>query len=398
VSQPRGRAATLALLLLAVLSPAASSAQAPGPARPGSIRAPRGQDATAAEKTPSSSWRFELSAEGAWYENPYFLNSPEGTAWSTNGRAGLRREQRFQGGSFTLGAFGGTLYYPEANELNQPTFGGAFQLDWQAGRNTKLRLGQTYERSNTRNFTPIPADVPLPTSELDSARSTLELEHRLSRRWLMTLGGSFTYRRYEDDLLTDGDDVEGNFRLGRSVSRHGLLHLGYVYSSSFIGAERLRAHQVLLGGSHQPERGLGFEIAGGAGYVESTGEYYPSGRFGLSAKGRRTTLAAVYYRSFGQAYGYGRQTIGDFAAAKLTWKPGRPLSFEASYNFGYQRDPADESYTIRSWIALGGFDWEIGGGVAFAARYGWESNETKGFPLVEGGRATAMLRYGVDWK
>jgi hypothetical protein len=143
---------------------------------------------------------------------------------------------------------------------------------------------------------------------------------------------------------------------------------------------------------------VGFELAGGAGYVESTGEYYPSGRFGLSARGRSATLAVAYFRSFGQAYGYGRQMIGDIVSATLTWQPARRLTFNAGYNFGYRRDPADEAYTITAWNALAGFDWQVGGGVAFGARYGWERNETEGFPTVEGGRATAALTYGVDWK
>ena len=56
------------------------------------------------------------------------------------------------------------------------------------------------------------------------------------------------------------------------------------------------------------------------------------------------------------------------------------------------------SYTIVSGIASAGFNWKVGGGVGFGALYAWERNETEGLPVVEGGRVTATLTYGVDWK
>jgi len=74
------------------------------------------------------------------------------------------------------------------------------------------------------------------------------------------------------------------------------------------------------------------------------------------------------------------------------------VSFNASYNFGYRRDPVDTTYTILSSIATAAFNWTLGGGVGFSAYYSWEHNETKGLPVVGGGRAAATLRYGVDWR
>ena len=104
----------------------------------------------AVETKPRSTWRFELSADGTWYENAYFLG-PVGaeTSWSTNGRASLSHERRFRTGSFSLSGFGGAIYYPEIDAFNQPTYGGAFDLGWAPSRSTLLTLGQTLRAART---------------------------------------------------------------------------------------------------------------------------------------------------------------------------------------------------------------------------------------------------------
>jgi hypothetical protein len=348
----------------------------------------------------SSIWRFELSAQGTWYENAYFLGpAVADTAWSTDGRATLSHERSFKAGSYRFSAFGGALYYPEIDSLNQPTYGGAFDLNWNASRSTKLTLGQHYERSNTRHLSGLDAEgLPLPTSGVEFATSTLGLEQRLSRYWQLAIDGKFDVRYFEDDALVDGKQVLGVAQLGRQLGKRGLFFLSYGYSSAWFGTGKLRAHQALVGGRKQAERGVGFELSGGVGYVESTAKLYPAGRVGLTATGRRATLALLYNRDFGQAFGYGRQMISDVASATLSWTPSQRLSFDASYNFGYRRDPADEDYTVVSGIASLGFRWKVVGGMGFGAQYAWERNETEGFPVVEGGRATASLTYGVDWK
>ena len=380
------------VLVLALAAPALASAQAPAPgqARP----------AAGAETKPRSTWRFELSADGTWYENAYFLGPVAAdTSWSTNGRATLSHERGFRTGSYKLSGFGGAIYYPEIDDFNQPTYGGAFDLKWNAGRSTLLTLGQSYESSNTRYLSALDAEgLPLPTSGTEYATSRLGLEQRLSKSWQLGIDGKFDVRHFDDALLIDSEQVTAGARLGRQIGRRGLFYLGYVYSSSWFDTGKLRSHQALVGGRRQVERGVGFELAGGVGYVESTEKFYPSGRAGLSATGRRATLALLYERDFGQAYGYGRQMIGDLASAIFTWTPKQRLSVNAGYNFGYRRDPADESYTVVSGIASAGFNWKVGGGVDFGALYAWERNETEGLPVLEGGRATATLKYGVDWR
>jgi hypothetical protein len=251
---------------------------------------------------------------------------------------------------------------------------------------------------NTRYLTPIDAEgLPLPTSEYDYATTSLGLEHRMAQRWQLALDASYQYRAYEGNLLQDGEQVDGSARLGYQVSRRGVLYLGYRYESSWF-EERQRAHEVLIGGVRSVERGLGFEVAGGFGYVEDTQEFFPSGRAGITAAGRNARMSVLYYRDFGQAYGYGRQMVGDLVAGVLSWSPANRLSLSAQYDYGYRRDPAEEGYTIHSQIASAGFGWEVGGGVGFSASYTWEKNETSGRQVLEGARATAALTYGVKWR
>lgn len=356
------------------------------------------QAAAGIKTAPPSVWHFGLSATGDWYENAYFTSLAD-TQWSTTGQATLSHERRFRTGTFSLSGFGGAIYYPQVNDFNQPIYGGSLGLTWSTSQRTKLNLGQSFQRTSTRYLNPVAVEgLPLPTTSVDNATSTLGLVHHLSSRWQLGLDGSFIYYHYDNAQLVGGQELTAQAQLSHHVGPNGSFYAGYGFTSSWIQGRTQRAHEALLGGRKRPERGVGFELAGGAGYVESTGAFYPSGRAGLSATGRHSSLELLYYRDFGQAFGYGRQMIGDIASATLGWTPARRLSFNAGYNFGYRRDPADESYTVVSSIASAGFNWTLGGGVGFAARYGWERNETKGQPVIEGGRASATLSYGVDWR
>ena len=364
----------------------------------------RAQAVAGIETKPLATWRFEVSSDGTWYENAYFLGNqvPEDTAWSVNTRARLTRERRFKTGSFSLSAYGGGIYYPEIDGFNQPTYGGMFQLNWRPGRRSTLMLQQSYDRTNTRFLNAVDsAGLPLPTSPTTYATSGFSFEHKLSQYWAFGMDGRFEIRDYDEPALVGSDQVYANASLGRQVGPRSQLYIGYGLTASWYDQVSTRSHQVLIGVLHKPAThgiGTGFELAGGAGYVESTGKSYPSGRAGLTFASRTASLALLYNRDFGQAYGYGRQTIGDEASATLRWGPSRSLSLDVDYHFSYRRDPADPSYTINSGIASGGFSWLIGGGVAFGTRYAWERNVTEGFSEAGGSRVTFSLSYGVDFK
>jgi hypothetical protein len=357
------------------------------------------QAAAGVDTKPPPTWSFGLSAEGSWYENPYFTSAPALSSWSTSAQATLSHRRRFRTGSFTLSGFGGALYYPEIDDLTQPTYGGALGLVWAPSPRTRFQLGQTYQRSNTRNLRALDIEgLPVPTSSLDNAATTLGFQQQLSKYWEFGVSGSFTWRRYDDERLTGGEQAYGSLQLGRMIGKRSSLYVSYGYSSSWFDEGKARSHQALLGLRRQVDRGVSLELAGGVGYVESTALWYPSARASLAARGRRSSLTLGYYRDFGQAFGYGRQMIGDLASASLGWTPARKLSLNAGYNFGYRRDPADEAYTVRSHVASAGFGLEIVKGLSFGGSYSWERNETEGAPVVEGQRAAASLSYGVDWR
>lgn len=357
------------------------------------------QAAAGLDTAPPSRWNFQVSADGTWYDNAYFTNAPAATTWSTTGQATLGYQHRFRTGSFSVSGSGGALYYPEVEGLTQPTYGGALGLAWSPSRRTQFQLSQSYNRSNTRSLRALDVEgLPLPTSSLDNAATTLSLQQQLSQHWQFSLGGSFTWRQYDDPSLTGGEQAGGSAQLGRTLGKHTTMFLGYGYSSSWFDEGKARAHQALLGVQRQVARGVNFQLAGGVGYLESTEAFYPAGNARLSANGRRSSFALAYGRDFGQAFGYGRQMISDVASVSFGWTPARRLSFNAGYNFGYRRDPADEAYTIRSHVASAGFGWQVVKGLSFGGSYGWEWNETQGQPIVEGQRATASLSYGVDWR
>jgi hypothetical protein len=371
----------------ALVAPASVEAQGPPPpaAAPRAALDPR--------------WRFQATVGGSWYENAYFTTSDASTAWSTTGRASLSYTTGFRRGSFTLGGFGGVLYYPEIGDFTQPTYGGNLGLSWAPSPRTRIGLNQTYQRSNTREFDPVPEeDVPLPTSGIHSANTSVSLSQGLSRRWQLGLGAGFSLRRYDDPGLTDGENATASVQLGRSLGEKSSLFLRYGFGQSWYGDEDQRFHQALLGARREIGKGVDFDVAAGAAYVESVDGIYPAGYAGIRAAGRRTTLALRYSRDFGQAFGYGRQTIADVVSATLGWTPHRRLSFNAGGSAGYRRDPGDSGYEIRSLVAAGGFGWTIARELGFSARYSWERNETKGFAVVDGSRVTASLSYGASWR
>jgi hypothetical protein len=353
------------------------------------------QEAAAPVSPPS--WRFQISADGAWYQNTYFVAGNETTAWSTGGQASLTRQGSFRRGSFSLGGHGGMIYYPEVKSFNQATYGGNLGLAW-ASRHTQVHIAQVYDRSNTRQLASLAQEaLPLPTSGLDTATTTLGISQGLSRRWQLAVDGAFTWRRYDNEALVGGEQLSSSAQLARQVGRTGAISLSYGFSSSWFGSTRARTHQALLGGRRQKGR-VGFELGAGAAYVESVGQAYPAGHAGLTVRGRKTSLALGYRRDFGQAFGYGRETIADLASASLGWTLVRRLNLGAGYSFGYRRDPAETDYVIRSHAASAGFDWGIAKDLGFAARYSWERNQIRGLEPVEGGRVTASLSYGVSWR
>jgi len=344
---------------------------------------------------PLSVWRLGLNADGMWYENAEFLGAT-GTSWSTGGRASLDWSRRLSRGTFDLGAYGGTLYYPEIDSFQQAIYGGHLALATKPSTRTELTLDQSFARTNTRQLAFDTGDVPLPTTGLYTASTALGLTHRLSRSWEMAVEGAFEMRKYDAAAFVDGEQAGVGLKVGRLVGRSGAVYLGYQFENGWFADAWSRAHQVLLGARRKPKRGLELEAAAGAAYMEPGSKVYPAGSARLAANGRHAGLTLSYRRDFGQAFGYGRAMVADLGTASLSWKPAGKVGFDAGYSYNYRRDAADTSYTIRSQVATGGVSLGTSKGLAFSAHYSWESNETEGLPRVEGGRVMASLSYGVE--
>ena len=139
------QAGTAAVLAMALVSLAAAAARA---------QVPEGGAAT-----PLSVWRLGLSADSMWYENALFLDGTS-SSWSTGGRASLDWARRFQSGTFDLGAYGGSIYYPELNSFRQATYGGHLGLNAAPSARTQFTLCQTFARTNTRQLTFDSGDMP----------------------------------------------------------------------------------------------------------------------------------------------------------------------------------------------------------------------------------------------
>ena len=320
------------------------------------------------------------------------------SSWSTGGRASLDWSRRFQTGTFDLGAYGGSLYYPELNSFRQATYGGHLGLNAAPSARTKLTLGQTFARTNTRQLAFDSGDVPLPTTGSTPRARRSGLTHRLSQSWELGLHGAFELRHYDQASLVDGEQAGVGLQLSRLVGRSGTVYLSYQFANGWCGDAWSRVHQALLGARHRPKHGVEIEVTAGAAYLEPGSSVYPAGSARIAAGGRHASFTLSYQRDFGQAFGYGRQTIADLGAASFAWTPATSFSVSAGYSYGYRRDPQDTAFTIRSQVASGGFNWGAPKGFSLSARYSWESNETEGYPRVEGSRVMASISYGVEWR
>lgn len=364
---------------LAVIAPPAMAQEAPAPAA-------------------LPPWRLQLSLDGSWFTASSATAGGEEPAWSTNARAVLTREGRFDRGAFSLGGYGGVFYYPQAAGSSQATYGASAGLDWAPTPRTQVRVAQDYDRSNTLQLRALDAEsVPLPASGLDTATSRFDLTQALSRRWQLGVDGSFTWRRFDEPALVGGADLFGSAQLARRVGRHDHAYVAYGYSSAWFEQTRAGTHVFLAGAQRRKDKGVSLELGGGAGYVESVARWYPAGRAGLTARARRTSLALSYNRYFGQTFGYGRESISDILAATVGWAARRRVSLSAGYSFGRYRDPAG-GHAIESHLASAGLGWEITRDLGFTASCSWERNDSRGLDVVDRSRVAAGLSYGRRWK
>lgn len=349
---------------------------------------------------PPSVWRLQVGVGGSWYENPRFLpGGDSASSWSTRGSVGLSTSQRFRTGTFSLSGQGGRLYYPEIDALGQWTYGGGASLALAPSPSTNLTLSQGYVRSNTRQLESLDQEgLPVPTTGVNNSSTGLGLTQRLSRRTQLEIDGSFTWRRYDNPVLIGGEQLRSTLGLARSVGQSDSIVIGYGFSQSQSQGRRGRVHVANLGVRHRPERGVSFELGGGAAYMESVRQWHPTGNAGLSASGREVSFSLRYARDFGLAFGYGRETIADRVSASLGWTPSERVGFHLGYSYGYRRDPADDGFRVRSHVGSAGLSWKIAGGLAFSASYSRELSRSGTFADVEGGRATASLSYGIDWR
>ena len=385
-------AAALTVALVSLATAAEAYAQAPPPTS--------GSSAKVAASGPPALWRFGVNADATWYENAQFVGGSQApSAWSTHGTASLGYTRRFSSGAFGIGAQGGALYYPEIDGYSQPTWGSNLSLNLAPSPRTQFHLGQFYTRTNTRQLAFDPGG---PASADERASTTLTstagLTHQLSRSWQLGLDGSFGLRHYADSRLVDGEDLSASAQLGRQVGQSSAVYMNYGFMDSWYASTSNRSHQVLLGARRQPARGVGLEAAAGVAYLETAGQLYPAGNASLNAHGRRTSFSLAYRRDFGQAFGYGRQTVGDLGSASLGWTPATKVNFSVGYSYGYRRDAADVEYKIRTQVASGRFTWDITKDLGLTTGYAWEKNVTEGLAAVEGSRVMAALSYGVEWR
>ena len=205
-------------------------------------------------QAPPSLWHLGLNADAMWYQNGTFTSSAADSTWSTGGRAGLDYTRRFRTGTFGVGGWAGTIYYPEAKDLRQPTYGGSLALSVAPSPRTQFTLAQSVARTNTRLIEYTTGDVPLPTTGVYYLTSSAGLSHSLSQSWQASVSSSFGWRQYDNRSLVDGRHLGVGVQLGHSLGRSGSVFTSYEFMNNWYTDAQSQAHQVLLGGRYQPKQ------------------------------------------------------------------------------------------------------------------------------------------------
>ena len=190
--------------------------------------------------------------------------------------------------------------------------------------------------------------MPLPTTGVYYLTSSAGLSHSLSQSWQASISSRYGWRRYDNRSLVDGRDLGVGAQLGHSLGRSGSVFTSYEFVNNWYADAQSQAHEVLLGGRHQPKRGLSFEIAGGAAYLLPAEVWYPAGSAQHQrAAVSRTSMALAYQRDFGQLYGYGRQTVARHRQRVGGVDAGRALRLHArrtrTRTGGTRRTPSTKS-------------------------------------------------------
>jgi len=309
-----------------------------------------GVSAPIAAQTPPELWTLSLNAQGAWNSNVDFSAAQDFTVINRYGMTmGYSRDTPRTQLVASVAAAANQFINQQGGDRMSYTAG----LDWtrQLSPRTSLQVTDSVVSAFAQS-TPLLSSSGLvfPFTQTVTNRASLTLSHTLSPRHALSVSGRHDYVRFDDPLLTGGQQLGLNAAYQRTLSSRTNLGLGYSHLLSNVQGRLTGTDSLFASWSQQVGPRTSISVSAGGSYFrpDSSGssQLQATGSIGLQHQGQKTSFSLQYGRSVDQAFGFGRLRIGDVASAALSRPLTRNWDLQLAGGYGRSRDPFDPTFAF----------------------------------------------------
>lgn len=407
----------IGVVCLAVLVPALARAQdapEPQPKTPAGGTSEPASDApldstSGGEKPPR--WMASLALRQSWDSNPTFSETQIQGSWLTGLNGRLAYANQFSRGSLTFSGDGGYVGYSDANGLDEWVYSGQTVASWKATPRLVLGLDQSYSSEYThQNQALIESGLVLPQTIVHRLGTQVSLSDRLAERTSFTGLLRYEHVTFPNSQLVNGNEFTVGAGLSRQLNRSDSVSVNYSYLNDTVPAQsgvteqNSDIHTLTAGWSRRLAEKLTATASGGiatfTAFGTGTRAWEPQGALSVERKTRRFTMGANYAHSVGQAYGLGRQRIADVLGASVAVKVSRTVNADAVYDRGWNRDPADPTYSFTDDAVSTDLRWTVFRRLGMAGTYTYRRSTgqagTSG--ALTGSVYGLSMSYGQEWR
>jgi hypothetical protein len=399
--------AILATLVLAVGVPARAQTRPPSP-RPSPSASPAAVAPGDKQVTRPPRWALRLRAQESYDSNAKFATSETGSFEDQVG-AGLSLRLYSRRGELGLAADGWGRRYHSVEGEDGFNYSGGLSGKYRFTQKVEGRIQGLFSDNVTRYDRQLTdAGLQLPLTRSRTMDGNGGLTFKLSTNTSLVAEGRYEQAEFDDPTLVDGSQGTASASLARSVNSTDRISLNYSYrnirrNDLTLGDTTRQVHDAFLGWGRTLRRRLTAELTGGASYrptvgdIESRFDFYGSAM--LTYLLQHGSIQARYSHTLGEAYGLGRERIGDVLSAGVTRRLGRHFDGSVGGIFGYSQDPQDPGFRYRTQTATAGLGILLSRDLRLIASYNVSrSRERVDSPTLLSQFGSLSLAYGVEWQ
>jgi hypothetical protein len=382
------------------------SFEAPEPEPPTEIVVP---DVVVPDR-PASLWTVSVDLESHYDSNLRFTANEIETV-SERLVLGLTHAKRSGRGTMALNAnTWGSVYHGES-ELNSVNFSGATRGTYAFAPRTRFRGGLTVASTYSPESAVLVGEgLIVPLSRAFIISSTGGLVQQVGSRTSAAIDARFDRVRFSE---IEGDQpgppggelILLSAALAPRISPHDSLSLGYEFQRSDTGSSANGDSQsVSLGWSRIIGTRFTANASAGATRFKLLGSrsaepgWAVRSSAGLSARFRRSSLTARYDRGIDQAWGFGRDRLGDIVTASYGLTASRKVRFNLMGTYGLTRDPIDPLFRFITQSAGAQMAIAITRRLELSTAYTFRRNSADREEDIIGHAVGVSLGYSREWR